>query len=166
VCYREFMDAKDIFFLVQWSARKIMLASAKSRIVFKEGEVWWCHIGFNLGEEIYGKGSNFMRPVLVFKKFTYNSFLALPVTTKCKFGSWYVQIEVMGTKRTVLLNQARTVDRKRLQRKIGNINEDDWLKINDEFASLYVKKIITSPLHPNDDVSRRGSMGKPNMDKS
>ena len=31
----------------------------------KEGEVWWCSVGENVGVEINGKHSLFLRPVLV-----------------------------------------------------------------------------------------------------
>ena len=36
---------------------------------FKDGEVWWCHIGENVGSEISGKSDFFTRPVLILKKY-------------------------------------------------------------------------------------------------
>ena len=91
----------------KWIELKINLWTKKDRVVFKQGEIWWCSLGFNLGEEIFGKGEKFTRPVLIFKKFTSNSFLGLPLTTHGKKGSWYVEIRVEKEKQWVLLNQAR-----------------------------------------------------------
>ena len=42
---------------------------------FKEGELWWCSIGINVGVEIFGKGPDAVRPVVIFKKI--NKFLFL-----------------------------------------------------------------------------------------
>lgn len=36
---------------------------------FKEGEIWWSHIGENIGIETNGKSDAFTRPVLIFKKY-------------------------------------------------------------------------------------------------
>lgn len=36
--------------------------------VIKDGEIWWCAMGENIGVEINGKNESFARPVLVFKK--------------------------------------------------------------------------------------------------
>ena len=33
--------------------------------LFKEGEVWWCYIGENVGVEVNGKGKQFTRPALI-----------------------------------------------------------------------------------------------------
>lgn len=58
-----------------WFKLKVLLWTRKSdKLFFKQGDIWWCSIGMNLGEEIFGKGKKFTRPVLVFKKFTSNSF--------------------------------------------------------------------------------------------
>ena len=50
-----------------WLELKIRLWTKKDEVVFKQGEIWWCSLGFNLGEEIFGKGEKFTRPVLIFK---------------------------------------------------------------------------------------------------
>ena len=57
----------------KWLDLKIKLWTHDKGVIFKQGEVWWCSLGLNLGEEIFGKGEKFSRPVLVFKKFTSNS---------------------------------------------------------------------------------------------
>ncbi len=39
-----------------WCAQKINLATAvRQHKLFRQGEVWWCDIGMNVGDEIFGK---------------------------------------------------------------------------------------------------------------
>lgn len=54
-----------------WNSFKKILSvkiseNAEKKILFKEGEIWWASIGYNLGEEVCGKGEKFRRPVIVF----------------------------------------------------------------------------------------------------
>jgi len=86
---------------------------------------------------MFGKGSKFTRPILVFKKFTGNSFLGLPITKQEKRGSWYVEITIHNEKRWVMLNQARIFDKKRLTNRIGTLDDNDSQKVRDEFVRFY-----------------------------
>src|SRR3989338_8328483 len=62
-----------------WCRQKIALhVDERPAKFFKQGEVWWCRVGKNVGDEIYGKGEKFARPVLIIKKLTRTTFLALP----------------------------------------------------------------------------------------
>lgn len=121
----------------KWLDLKIKLWTKKNRIVFKQGDIWWCSLGFNLGEEIFGKGEKFARPVLVFKKFTGSSFLGLPLTTHGKIGSWYVEVKFRDTKQYVLLNQARILDKKRLISRFGVMGGTEYLKVKKRFLEFY-----------------------------
>ena len=91
----------------------------------------------NLGEEIFGKGEKFTRPVLIFKKFTHNSFMGLPLTSKQKEGTWYVEIHHAGKKNWVILNQARILDKKRLTNRIGTLDDEDYKLIKERFLKFY-----------------------------
>ena len=44
-------------------------------------EVWLTHIGKNIGHEINGKDNNFVRPVLVIKRWE-KTFFTVPMTTQ------------------------------------------------------------------------------------
>ena len=121
----------------EWFKLKFALWNKQSNIVFKQGDVWWCSLGMNLGEEIFGKGLKFTRPVLVFRKFTSNSFLGLPLTTKGKEGSWYVDITIHGKKNWVILNQARILDKKRLTNRIAALDDYDLRKVKGRFLEFY-----------------------------
>lgn len=121
----------------EWFKLKVSLWGKKNHLVFKQGDVWWCSIGMNLGEEIFGKGRKFIRPVLVFRKFTSNSFLGLPLTTHEKQGSWYVEITLHGKKNWVILNQARILDKKRLTNRLITLDDADFKKVKERFLTFY-----------------------------
>ncbi|MBI2454002.1 MAG: type II toxin-antitoxin system PemK/MazF family toxin [Parcubacteria group bacterium] len=121
----------------EWCRIKIYLWKKDSKIVFKQSEIWWCSLGMNLGEEIFGKGVRFTRPVLVFRKFTSNSFLGLPLTTHQKKGTWYVEITMHGKTNWAMLNQARVLDKKRLTNRIGTLDNADFQKVRDAFLKFY-----------------------------
>lgn len=124
----------------EWCELKIALWSKPSKTLFKEGDIWWCSVGVNLGEEIFGKGVKFTRPILIFRKFTGNSFLGLPLTSHEKTGSWYVKITMHGEKSWVMLNQARTLDKKRLTNRIGALDGTDFFKVKERFLAFYGNK--------------------------
>jgi mRNA-degrading endonuclease toxin of MazEF toxin-antitoxin module len=123
--------------LLDWCKVTVVLWDKESAIAFKEGEVWWCAIGLNVGEEVYGKGTSFARPVLVFRKLTRNSFLGLPLTGSEKKGSWYVPLELPSRKSSIMLNQAKVIDKKRLRDKIVTVNVSDFRLIKKLFHELY-----------------------------
>lgn len=128
----------DYIKLIQnWCRLKITLWEKQSKIIFKQGDIWWCSLGMNLGEEMFGKGEKFTRPVLVFRKFTSNSFLGLPLTMQKKEGSWYVKITIRGDNRWIMLNQARVIDKKRLTNRIGALDDNDFQKVKEEFIEFY-----------------------------
>lgn len=124
-------------FLKEWCKLKIAIWNQESKAVFKQGDVWWCSLGVNLGEEMFGKGAKFTRPVLIFRKFTGNSFLGLPLTKHEKRGSWYVEITIHKEKRWVMLNQARILDRKRLTNRIAELDGADFGRVKTAFLKFY-----------------------------
>lgn len=123
--------------LNRWCDLKIILREKQNKIIFKQGDIWWCSLGVNLGEEMFGKGEKFTRPVLVFRKFTSNSFLGLPLTTHGKEGSWYVGITVHKKKNWVMLNQARVLDKKRLTKRFVALDDRDFREVKSRFLDFY-----------------------------
>jgi hypothetical protein len=59
--------------LLDWWKVNVLLKDKQPNRLFKEGDIWWCSIGMNVGVEIFGKGKYFARPVIIFKKFSANS---------------------------------------------------------------------------------------------
>ncbi|MEI7777676.1 MAG: type II toxin-antitoxin system PemK/MazF family toxin [bacterium] len=101
-----------------------------------EGDLWWASLGENIGKEINGKSELFTRPVLILKKFSPETFLVLPLTTKDKKGSWYVEISKKGRRQIAILSQIRTIDSKRLATKLGAISDHDIKKTKGAFVKL------------------------------
>jgi mRNA interferase MazF len=121
-----------------WNKKKQEIHSSEKteKIYFKEGQVWWCSVGLNIGDEVYGKGENFKRPVLVVRKLSKNLCIALPVTTKQKVGSWFVEISIHNMKRWVMLSQIRSVSKKRFNFKISELTESDFSKVKEKLEQL------------------------------
>jgi len=108
----------------EWLIFKQQLDSQNTAFpIFKEGDIWWCHIGENIGTEISGKSDVFTRPILILKKYDRYSFLGLPLTTKERTGTWYLPLEFNGRRQAIILTQGRRLDHRRLQKKIGQITE-------------------------------------------
>jgi len=101
---------------------------------FKEGEIWWVYIGENVGVEINGKGSKFARPALVYKKLSQHAFLAIPLTTKKKVGTWYVPFTHNKIKQVAVLSQVRILSSSRLDNYIGQISDADFVEIKRGFG--------------------------------
>ena len=67
-----------------WNEKKQKAHNDKQRPFFHEQEVWFCSLGANIGFEQDGRGDDFLRPVLVLKKFNNEIFWALPMTKNAK----------------------------------------------------------------------------------
>lgn len=112
---------------------------------FKEGEVWWCNFGENIGVEINGKGDIFTRPVFILKKYNHLSFLGLPMTTRRKDGSWYFKMKFREIEQTVILSQGRVLDHRRLDRRMGEVPVYEANKLREAFLGLHSGKITSRP---------------------
>lgn len=105
--------------------------------LYKDGDIWWCALGENVGIEINGKGENFSRPVLVYKKLSKNGFMGIPLSTKIKQGTWYVSVFFHEETHSVNLSQARVFSVSRLYSKMGELDENQYKKVKDGFLRLY-----------------------------
>lgn len=115
---------------------------------FKEGEIWWCSVGENIGVEISGKSEYFSRPVYIYKKLNQESFLGFPMTTQKKKGTWYVAVKQESRDVVVIIGQARTLSSKRLQSKVGHLDDSDKEKVLRGFERLFLKSF--PPLSPKE----------------
>ena len=79
----------------------------------KNGEVWMCTLGKNLGREQNGGPQDFSRPVLVIKKFNNEIFWVVPLSTKQKPLDFYFNYNdpsgapVLAQLRLVSINRFR-----------------------------------------------------------
>lgn len=103
----------------------------------REGEIWWCAVGENVGVEINGKNDVFSRPVLILKKLSRYGFLGVPLTSQEHIGSWYVSFEFKNKKQYASLAQIRVLSVCRLYRKMGMVPESDLEIVKNGFRKLY-----------------------------
>lgn len=124
--------------LTEWLGLKYDIHCRRRTPNYKEGDIWWCIFGENVGVEINGKKEFFLRPVLVFKKYNRQSFMGIPLTTKTqKVGSWYVHFLFHGKEEVAVLSQNRSMSTSRLYKHMGSADAGDLLKIKDGFRKLY-----------------------------
>ncbi|HEY5714738.1 MAG TPA: type II toxin-antitoxin system PemK/MazF family toxin [Candidatus Gracilibacteria bacterium] len=122
-----------------WNQVKIN-TEAQKHPHFKEGELFFARIGENVGFEACGKGDQFLRPVLVFRKFNQRTFWAIPMSTTIREGDFFVNdYFIRNTKSSILLSQIKLLDAKRLIRKIGAIPRKRLLEIGEKLKKLFPK---------------------------
>ena len=120
----------------KWNSLKQKLHSGKKENYFKERDIFWVSIGVNVGFEQDGKGEIFSRPVLVMKKYNKHIFLGIPLSTQIKQGSFFFEFLLNNRLSNALLVQARVYDAKRLENKIGKINQEDFNNLKSRFREL------------------------------
>ena len=130
----------------KWNLKKKKIQEEDKNLYFREGDIQWCHLGLNIGSESFGKGENFRRPILVYKKLSNDLFVGIPLSTKNKSGTWFVEINFQNSKRTMLLYQIRTLNKKRLYLKIGEIDEVDYFKTKEKLEILLQPSFKASPM--------------------
>lgn len=122
----------------RWNRNKIWIDRNKKRPFFKEREVWWITLGENIGSEENGKGTDFRRPVLVFKKFNTDLFWGIPLSTKIKRNNpFYQPIILEGQpEQSLIISQIRMLDAKRLLKRIDTISEGAFVEIRKAVIDL------------------------------
>ncbi len=119
-----------------WNVKKKGLDKNKRDLLFKEGEIWWCSVGKNIGEEVYGKGTEFRRPVVILKKLSHNSCIVIPTTTRPREGSWYHRLHVVEKDRWVMMNQMRFISANRLWVRESSLSGDQCAELKKSVAQL------------------------------
>ena len=120
----------------KWNTRKKQLDFSRRNLLFKEGEIWWCSIGVNVGEEVYGKGEASRRPVVIFKKLSGNSCIAIPTTTKTRNGSWFHHLHIKDNDRWVMMNQMRFLSANRLWVRESSLSSEEFSALKKSVAEL------------------------------
>lgn len=124
----------------EWNTKKKEISKKAKKKNINVGSIYWVNIGQNLGGEIFGKGSNFKRPVLVLSKIIkYNSimFLGVPLSSKTKNKSgfhFYHFIDNQNTKQVALLGQIRIFDTKRIVSYLSRTSKENLNAIKEQIA--------------------------------
>ena len=132
------MDKFDIWNnLKKILSKKTDTSILGNKKLFKEGEIWWASIGYNLGEEVYGKGPNFRRPIIVFRKLTSSSCIAIPLTSKIKDGNWYHKFEMDGELRFAMMHQMRILSTVRFESRMSTMSQKDIVALKNAVGVFY-----------------------------
>ena len=108
----------------RWNIKKKKLDSTEfTNIKFKEGEIWWCSAGLNIGHEIDGKHKTFERPFYILKKCGDTMFTGIPCTSNLRRGSYMFHLLTSNLDFVLNFSQIRTLSSKRLLRRIVNVED-------------------------------------------
>ena len=117
-----------------WNNLKKNIDQDTKNIFFHEREIWFSKLGLNVGYEQDGKGSSFMRPVLILKKFNKHIFLGLPLSTSRKENKYYYPLK-NGTG-SIILSQIRLIDAKRLSHRIEKLPVSEFSEIKKKLRKM------------------------------
>jgi len=122
-----------------WNSQKKSIADNNSIIKFQQMHIVFMKIGANIGYEQDGKGDEFLRPVLVFKKFNNRVFLGIPLTSKIKHDKFHFEFEYKkGKKSFAILSQLKLFDIKRAKYYDGRISKRYFELLQEKLLNLIV----------------------------
>lgn len=120
----------------KWHKKKSHIENDRPRVFFKEREIWLCYLGENVGFEQDGRGDEFLRPVVILKKFNNEVLWAVPLTRTDKKNKYYFSFEFGNEKSVAILSQIRLVDAKRLKYKMGDMKIVDLGDLKNKIRQL------------------------------
>lgn len=122
----------------KWNELKKKLNDKKINLKFKPRDIFFMSIGKNIGSEQLGKGEEFLRPVLVYKKLSKTTFLGIPLTSTKK--DYYFEFHYKNRISYVMFNQIRTFDIRRAKFFYGNIGKNTYDKIIQKLVDFITPK--------------------------
>jgi len=127
----------------EWNEVKKSITKNQAKFRIKQREIYWVKIGQNVGDEEYGKGEDFARPVIVIKKLTHDLFVGIPTTTTIKNNDYFHAFNYDNRQKgnievSAMILQFKTFSMKRMMGKIGMVNKNDFEKILEKSRGLFV----------------------------
>lgn len=124
-----------------WTKVKIRIHLKDDHVLddlyFREREIWWAHLGQNIGHEENGKNEQFERPVIILRKFGKFLLWVVPTSTKIKKENPYYHAYSLGNERySALLSQMRPISSKRLIRRLGIVSDTIFAEIQEKIVHL------------------------------
>lgn len=125
-----------------WHNKKSQIDQIIKRPYFHLREIWFCHIGTNVGFENDGKGADFLRPIVIVRKFNNDIFWGIPLTKSHKKVNakndkfYYVFSFIDDVKSVAILSQIKLFDAKRLARLVGVMSEEDFTTLTKKLKDL------------------------------
>ena len=116
---------QEIFTL--WNHLKQKINGRSAIPSFRERDVFYAHLGQNIGHEQNGKGDDFRRPILIFCRFNKHCFLGIPLTTTKKNNPFYFEMKLSNQRKSfAVLSQIRMIDARRLVHKTDRMSGQDF----------------------------------------
>lgn len=138
------MDYQDTLNYMEWNCTKYQLnhKSPKPKFNIYYNCIYWAYLGMNVGSE-----ENKHRPVLITRHQQSSPICTIiPLTSQRLNDSYYFHIDLEGFNGTVLVEQMRVIDIRRIDRpvvvkgKTVSITQNDWDKISQQIINLYSMK--------------------------
>lgn len=120
----------------KWNDLKKSLEISNSEVFANRREVWWSHLGINLGSEVCGKNNPFERPVLVLKVFTKTLLLIVPLSTQDKNTPNHIKIKTDSVVSYAMVEHIKVISTKRLSRKIARLDKKTFDEIYEKVKRL------------------------------
>jgi mRNA interferase MazF len=126
----------------KWNIVKKETDTKHFKFGIKPREIFWVKIGVNVGDEEYGKGKEFVRPVVVIRQLTKDLFIGVPTTTAKKENSDYFHNINYIDKTDKFINssamilQQKVFSKKRLLSKIGTVKKEEFVDIVEKLKKL------------------------------
>jgi len=108
----------------------------------KPREIYFSKLGYNIGSEQYGKGKDFVRPLIIIRQLTKDLFIGVPTTTSKKANNDYFHTisyrdnlnrDIISS---AMILQQRVFSKKRLLNKIGKIDIQSFEDIKEKLKRL------------------------------
>jgi mRNA-degrading endonuclease toxin of MazEF toxin-antitoxin module len=121
-----------------WNEKKKIIHVTARLPLFREGQVWWCGLGVNVGPEVYGKGPWRTRPVIVLRKINHQMAVVVPVTTAISTGpaDWYHPMRWAERDQLAMLHQVRSVSATRFQSRMVELPESEFQALRTAFQAF------------------------------
>ena len=121
-----------------WHNLKEQLHYGKINFKFRERDIFFMHIGVNIGFEQDGD-SNFLRPVIVYKKFNKHVFLGIPLTSQINEDRFHYEFNYKKDIRSfAILSQIKLFDIKRAKYRDGQVSKANFYKLQEKLLKLIV----------------------------
>jgi len=152
----------------EWNDIKKDISIEKVKFGFNQYDIFFMYVGKNIGYEQDGKGNNYLRPVLVYKKFNNRVFLGIPLTSQDKNDRFHYNFEYKKGKTTnAILSQIRLFDIKRAYYRDGKISKNNFVKLQDKLVKLIVTPLENQRVRTkaicSDSISQKNTNVKYNI---
>ena len=127
------LDSTENLEFDRWNELKKKISKNSKTVLFKQRDIVFVKVGKNIGYEQDGTGEEFLRPVLVYKKFNKEQFLGFAMTKKGKDDQFHYKLSENSY---VILSQLKTYSSKRIKYIAKAVKQNTLQEIHKKFVKL------------------------------